>query len=372
LDKSARQVNRNFNQLKEAKAMSSLTTISNVFDIVENQKSSFNDVLSCDEITWAKESQFAVQQLQKNSFLNGIAWKNQDSLRNAIINVASIGISLNPASRHAYLVPRDNMVCLDVSYMGLKHLAESSGSIEWMQAKIVYANDTYLNNGVDKPPTHNQQTFGIKGDAVGAYCTVKLPNGDYLTEEMDIEALLYIKSKSKSTTGTGAAFSPWNTFPEEMMRKTVVKRAAKYWPSAKGGVSRVSQAINIINEHEGIAEEEPIFTEETKAELDKLIANDSAFSLCAFMFGKSEEEQTALFNSFAKGEVSSNKKKLRELTSVGYNAWQEFTVDVRAYIECEDAHSLKSELLDFSIYEKKMLANLLGEPDTTKLKDLLK
>jgi recombination protein RecT len=37
--------------------------------------------------------------------------------------VAAIGITLNPASKLAYLVPRDGMVCLDISYMGLLHRA---------------------------------------------------------------------------------------------------------------------------------------------------------------------------------------------------------------------------------------------------------
>ncbi|TNP50108.1 recombinase RecT, partial [Escherichia coli] len=89
--------------------------------------------------------------------------------QNAIINVAAIGITLNPASKLAYLVPRDGMVCLDISYMGLLHLAQSTGSIKWGQCKLVYSNDTYESNGLDSAPTHKYNAFGERGSIVGGY-----------------------------------------------------------------------------------------------------------------------------------------------------------------------------------------------------------
>lgn len=220
----------------------------NSTELVLNQQSFFDGVSAGDIVSWEKESQFAIQALGSNDHLAKIANGNQVSLQNAIINVAAIGISLNPALKHAYLVPRGGAVCLDVSYMGLLHLAMTSGSIEWGQAKLVYANDHYENSGIDKPPTHKQQTFGDKGAVVGVYCTVKTSSGDYLTEEMDMDAINKVKKTSKSANG------PWKVWPEEMMRKTVVKRANKYWPKC----DRLSQAVNVINEHEGLIDEKEI------------------------------------------------------------------------------------------------------------------
>ncbi len=215
-----------------------------VYELVNNNESFFGSVNDQEIVSWQKESQFAIQSLQNNDYTQRVAYQNPASLQNAIINVASIGISLNPANKHAYLVPRDGRICLDVSYMGLMHLAVRSGSIKWGQAKLVYENDMYENNGIDKAPTHKQKTFGDKGEVIGAYCTVKLPDGDYLTEEMDIDALEKIKATSKAAKG------PWKTFPEEMMRKTVVKRASKYWPNCED----VNKAVEVLNDHEGIGE----------------------------------------------------------------------------------------------------------------------
>ena len=160
--------------------------MSNIVEFVKQQEPLFCGALTEQTVTWAKESQFAIQYFQKNDFLAKTALSNPTSAQNAIINVAAIGITLNPASKLAYLVPRDGMVCLDISYMGLLHIAMESGVISWGQAKLVHANDTYESNGLDKAPTHKYNAFGDRGDIVGVYCTVKTPAGDYLTEEMSL------------------------------------------------------------------------------------------------------------------------------------------------------------------------------------------
>lgn len=219
--------------------------MSNIVEFVKQQEPLFCGALTEQTVTWAKESQFAIQYFQKNDFLAKTALSNPTSAQNAIINVAAIGITLNPASKLAYLVPRDGMVCLDISYMGLLHIAMESGVISWGQAKLVHANDAYESNGLDKAPTHKYNAFGDRGDIVGVYCTVKTPAGDYLTEEMSLAEIEAVRKTSK------AAFSdkgPWVNHWNEMARKTVVKRASKYWPKA----SRLDSAIHVLNEEEGI------------------------------------------------------------------------------------------------------------------------
>ncbi|EIZ9495414.1 recombinase RecT [Cronobacter sakazakii] len=218
------------------------------FDIVsfvKQQEPFFCGAMTDQTVTWAKESQFAIQLFQKNDFLAKTAINNPISAQNAIINVAAIGITLNPASKLAYLVPRDGMVCLDISYMGLLHLAQSSGSIKWGQCKLVYANDTYESNGLDKAPTHKYNAFGDRGEVVGGYCTVKTPDGDYLTEEMSLAEIKAVEATSKAKNG------PWKNFWEEMARKTIVKRASKYWPKAQ----RLDNAIHLLNDDEGMHQE---------------------------------------------------------------------------------------------------------------------
>ncbi|HBU7484764.1 TPA: recombinase RecT [Klebsiella oxytoca] len=216
--------------------------MTSIVEFVRQQEPLFCGALTDQSVTWAKESQFVIQYFQKNDFLAKTALGNPTSAQNAIINVAAIGITLNPASKLAYLAPRDGMVCLDISYMGLLHLAQATGSIRWGQCKLVYSNDTYESNGLDTAPTHKYNAFGDRGSVVGGYCTVKTADGDYLTEEMSLAEIKAVESTSKAKNG------PWKTFWEEMARKTIVKRASKYWPKAQ----RLDNAIHLLNEDEGV------------------------------------------------------------------------------------------------------------------------
>ena len=227
-----------------------------VVTFVNQQVGLFTGAATDQSVTWAKESQFAIQAFQKNDFLAKTAMANPTSAQNAIINVAAIGITLNPAAKLAYLVPRDGGVHLDISYMGLLHLAQVSGAIQWGQCKLVHANDTYESNGLDKAPTHKYNAFGERGPVVGGYCTVKTQQGDYLTDEMSLAEIKQVENTSKAKNG------PWKNWWEEMARKTIVKRAAKYWPR----VERVDNAIHHLNDDEGI-EMEPVMQHKPEAEV---------------------------------------------------------------------------------------------------------
>lgn len=212
-----------------------------VIQFVSSQVDLFKGSVSDESMSWQQESQFAIQAFQKNDFLAKTAMGNPQSAQNAIINVAAIGITLNPAAKLAYLVPRDRGVHLDISYMGLLHIAQSTGSILWGQCKLVYSNDTYESNGLDVAPTHKYNAFGNRGDVIGGYCTVKTCDGDYLTDEMSLAEIKKVQATSKASNG------PWKTFWEEMARKTIVKRASKYWPK----IDRLDKAINYLNTDAG-------------------------------------------------------------------------------------------------------------------------
>lgn len=217
------------------------------YDVVNDQQAFFTEALTDQQLTWEKEKQFAIQALQSNATLFQAAANSARALQNAIINVAAVGISLNPALGHAYLVPRKPdrnspmQVYLDISYKGLVHIATSTGAIEWVQSKLVYSNDTYRNQGVGREPFHEQNTFGEKGDLVGVYCVAKTKSGDYLTEEMDMATIEKIRRASKAENG------PWKHWFEEMVRKSPVKRGSKYWPRSE----RMSLATSVLDEHEG-------------------------------------------------------------------------------------------------------------------------
>lgn len=219
--------------------MNNLAVISQ--DIYDT-RDSFAAVLTDPSINFEKEAGFAIQVLQNNDFALKVAIGNRQSVINAVTNVAAIGISLNPAKRQAYLVPRDGRICLDISYMGLIDLAVATGSIRWAQAELVREADNFALNGFDAPPTHVFNPFSKdRGEIVGAYVVVKTADGDYLTTPMGKDEIDGIMNRSQSVKSGKS--SPWKTDYGEMAKKTVVKRAYKYWPKN----DRLSEAIHHLN-----------------------------------------------------------------------------------------------------------------------------
>ncbi len=231
--------------------MSAIQTISN---FVYGAEDSFHSVLVDRSINFEREAGFAIQVLTAGDYIAKLAANDRQSVVNAVTNIAAIGISLNPAKKQAYLVPRKGKICLDISYMGLIDLAVQAGSILWAQADLVYASDAFTLNGFDRPPTHSYNPFSReRGELVGAYVVVKTPSGDYLTDCMSREEIDAIKNRSESVKAGKS--SPWDTDYGEMAKKTVVKRAYKYWPKS----DRLDQAIHHLNTEggEGLATAQP-------------------------------------------------------------------------------------------------------------------
>lgn len=256
---------------------------------VYGQRETFNAVLVDQKINFEREAEFAMQIIEGNSYMLKTAMNNRQSVINAVRNVAAIGISLNPAKKQAYLVPRrpkagaDTAICLDISYMGLIDLAVESGSILWAQAKLVREADEYESQGVDKPPVHKYQPFKSaldRGQIIGVYVVVKTASGDYLTHEMSIGEVYDIRDRSESWKAYMADNKkkcPWVTDAGEMIKKTVIKQAAKTWPRGSG---RLEQAIHHLNTDggEGLVDiNEPPAKDQPPQEKEKHKMGEKAF-----------------------------------------------------------------------------------------------
>lgn len=217
-----------------------------VQSFIEDARRPFEAVCVDRSINFEREARFATQAIMGSDFTLKTALSNPQSVVNAVSNIAAIGLSLNPAKRQAYLVPRDGRVCLDIGYIGLLDLAIESGSIRWGQAELVHAADKFVLNGVDQPPTHERDPFAKdRGEIVGAYVVVKTADGDYLTTTMPIAEILAIRDRSSAWKN--GQKGPWKTDPGEMMKKTVIKRAYKLWPKT----DRLDKAVHFLNTENG-------------------------------------------------------------------------------------------------------------------------
>lgn len=222
------------------------TEIITLESIVGSVSETFSRICVDPSIHFQRESEFALQVLYGNDYSKKIAIANPQSVRDAVTNIAAIGISLNPAKKQAYLVPRKGGICLDISYIGLTELAVASGSIRWAKAELVREQDSLTLNGFDKPPTHTFNPFAKdRGEVVGVYCIAKTFDGDYLTDTMTIDEVHDIRNRSeawKAFVAKGVK-CPWATDPGEMIKKTIIKRSSKMWPKT----DRLDQAVHYLN-----------------------------------------------------------------------------------------------------------------------------
>lgn len=224
--------------------------MSNALQVITNEiygvRAGFEAVAVDRSINFEREAGFAIQILGNSEYALGIAMSNKQSVIDAVTNISAIGISLNPAKKQAYLVPRDRKICLDISYMGLLDLAIASGSIMWGQAELVYSSDDFRLNGFDRPPTHERAPFAKdRGEMVGVYVVAKTHSGDYLTTTMTVDEVNDIRNRSSAWKAwvEKKKSCPWVTDPGEMSKKTVIKRAYKTWPKT----DRLDKAIHFLN-----------------------------------------------------------------------------------------------------------------------------
>lgn len=242
-------------------------------EIIDESASKFKAIATAHNlVTWAEESQFALQAIQKNDKL---AQCIPHTVQNAVINVAAVGLTLNPALGYAYLVPESEKLkeggreqwvqcCnLRVSFKGLLKIATDSGSILWARAEIVKAKDVFKYKGPCEIPDHDiLEPFGDRGETIGVYCIAKTVHGDHLIDIMSAAEIAKIRGAAKQD-------GVWAKWPEEMAKKAILKRASKQWPKTDR-TDRLDRAIAVVNEYEGSDERDITPKEQSQEEINAL------------------------------------------------------------------------------------------------------
>lgn len=204
--------------------------------------------------TWKREIMFALQAIRNNNLLQKC---DRDSIRNAVINLSLTGATLNPIVGQAYLVPRAGKCCLDFSYKGLAGIAMDSGSVKHLAPRLVYSFDEFSYEEINgeplikhKPSLDPPEEFS-KGPEkfwdyiICGYVVATLHDGTKIITQPLPKWKLHKAMKTSKTTKEG---TPWRTHPDEMSLKTLVKHCYKLLPQT----DRMSQAVAVLNEHEGL------------------------------------------------------------------------------------------------------------------------
>lgn len=187
------------------------------------------------DMDFTKEAIHALQILESNTYLQKAT---AQSIRDAVVNVALTGLTLNPALKYAYLVPRkvkDNLICvLDISYIGMIKLLTDAGSVKNIDADVIHENDKYdYKKGSDAFIKHTPSLTN-RGNPIGAYAIAYFRDGGNQFVVMGKEEIEKVRATSESWKNeSGRKYSPWETWTDEMWKKTALKRLFKLLPKTQ-------------------------------------------------------------------------------------------------------------------------------------------
>lgn len=183
-----------------------------------------------------KEMGFALQAMMGSKKLQECT---QQSILDAVLNIARTGLTLSPIYKLAYLVPRKGKAVLDISYMGMCKVLVDAGGFKYIEAHVIYTDEVSGNRFKHDvltgdfyydpiyPDTEEEQK---KRKAYGVLTIATLGDGSrasMFTPRWKIE-----KSR-RISEGASSEWSPWNNFEDEMYKKTAIRLHYKTLPKGR-------------------------------------------------------------------------------------------------------------------------------------------
>jgi recombination protein RecT len=151
---------------------------------------------------------------------------NRSSIYAACQKAAQDGLILD--GREAAIVQFKGSAQYMPMVAGLLKKLRNSGQISTITAQTVHEKDKFAYNPAnDDVPDHQPDWFGERGPMIGVYAVAKMKDGGSVVELMNMEQIAKVRGVSRAS-GRG----PWSEWPEEMAKKSVLRRIAKYLPSS--------------------------------------------------------------------------------------------------------------------------------------------
>jgi len=218
------------------------------------------------EFSYVVQNIMAMSEKTAQYFLS-IAARNPESLKFAIANVATSGLSVNPSLRLAYLVPRKGGIVFQSSWQGKNQLLHNSGFVLKAKAELVYSNDSFdMLNGLTDSYSHSYDPFcsvADRGEIIGGYGVAVLANGQTIVEFVSKDKLEGLKNISDAKENE---YAPWKSngglFIEDMYKKAIFNRLYRVLPKFSEKMNSVIEAENQyaeFSEYEDVKPKKQLF-----------------------------------------------------------------------------------------------------------------
>lgn len=137
-------------------------------------------------------------------------------------------MGLLPDGREGAIVKFGNQAQFMPMIGGILKLVRNSGEIASIDAQVVYEQDAFkYRPGIDEVPVFEPDWFADRGAMKGAYAVARMKDGSAYVEVMSMKQIDQVRQVSRSRDS-----GPWKAWPDEMARKTVLRRLAKRLPSS--------------------------------------------------------------------------------------------------------------------------------------------
>lgn len=191
----------------------------------------------------ARIAMTAVAQNQK------LATCTQESFLGALLTGAQLGLEPNTPLGQCYLIPfqtKTGISCqFQLGYQGLIELCYRSGKYKNIQARVVYEGDVFdYSYGTNEYINHIPKGLTEKPVAVYAYYT--LTNGGGTFEVMSWDQILAFSHKYSFAVKQGFS-SPWQSDPEAMAKKTLLKKLLKFAPKSVEVADALTYDSGVVN-----------------------------------------------------------------------------------------------------------------------------
>lgn len=182
------------------------------------------------------------------------------SLFTSLMQAAQLGLPVDPALGQAYLVPFGKECTLIVGYRGFISICHRYGDVRNIHAEIIYSEDEFkyklgLNPELDHIPTLEAN----RGKPLAAYAIIDFNDGSKhfkVIHGADIEKAQAVSKTDKI----------WKLWPDEMWKKTAVRRIFKDVPLSIAMGSKVAEAEGFIDMPVIDVEASDVSTEQSRTE----------------------------------------------------------------------------------------------------------
>jgi len=160
------------------------------------------------------------------------------SVMSCVVEIAQLGLEPEGVLGHAYMVPFADQCTLIVGYRGFMHLMYQSGVVTEVSAEIVRKGDKFQRVlGTERQLVHMPEPIPEKDDEknwIGAYAVARLLNNSMAFEYLEKVKIYQARARSRGYQKhlKEGKSTPWVTDPEEMWKKTPIRRLAKRMPTS--------------------------------------------------------------------------------------------------------------------------------------------